>query len=92
LAGMIDWMTVGLAEPKSILEATAEYRNASDHLGRFLTECTAPAPGERVSSQSLFYLYVAWAKSTGAPLWKATGFGRAMPDRGFHSAKASNNY
>lgn len=40
LAGLLDWKMEGLITPDAVANATAKYREQSDQLGRFLTECT----------------------------------------------------
>lgn len=93
LAGMLDWLENGIVEPKGVLEATAEYRSDSDPLGRFLAVCTLPATDqERVQSSELHRLFVAWCKANGEREWTATGFGRAMGERGFRAIHSNVNY
>lgn len=92
LGGVCDWKANGLAIPSSIQEATSDFRTSTDHLGRFVEDCIRRAPGERISSQDVYDTFTAWAQSNGAPVWKRTGFGRAMTDRGFKSTKSGNNY
>jgi putative DNA primase/helicase len=92
LQGKRHWLELGLAPPEAILDATAEYRSASDHLGRFLDECTQPELGGRLAAQDLYELFAAWAKATGAPVWTRTGLGRAMSDRGYKNTKSGNHF
>jgi putative DNA primase/helicase len=92
LDGAVDWLDNGLKIPAQIAEATADYRSASDHLGRFLADCTRDAPGARVPSHRLHGVFEAWAKANGAPVWKQTGLGRAMTDRGYHNTKSGTHF
>jgi putative DNA primase/helicase len=89
LAGLLDWMRNGLAEPKSVTDATAAYREASDPLGRFLSLCTRPKAGARVQSSRLHAVYEAWCKAAGETAWKNKGMAQAMLDKGFKK-KASD--
>jgi putative DNA primase/helicase len=89
LVGLLDWRAGGLVEPDSVIAATAKYREQSDQLGRFLDECTRPESGARSKSSTLFQLFIAWSKATGAAEWQPQGFSKAMEDRGFEK-KASN--
>ncbi len=82
LAGLIDWRLHGLVEPASVRGATADYREESDPLGRFLALCTVEAKGERARSSYLYSLFKAWAAAAGEREWTQTGFSRAMTDRG----------
>jgi putative DNA primase/helicase len=92
LDGLRLWFERGLVIPGSAAEATAEYREDSDPLGRFLAACTEQAIGERVQSAELHRLFCAWAKANGEREWSPTGFGRAMRDRGVASSKDSVVY
>ena len=89
LDGLRDWMDRGLVLPDAIEEATAQFREESDPLGRFLASCVGSKHGGRVQSSEAYRLFVAWAKSSGEREWTATGFGRAMRERGY-VAKQSN--
>ena len=82
LAGLVDWRLHGLQEPASVRGATADYREESDPLGRFLALCTAEAKGERVQSSKLYALFLAWARAAGEREWTQVGFSKAMADRG----------
>lgn len=90
LAGLCDLKNGGeLAESANILNATSKYREASDQLGRFLTDCTIDKAGDKIRSSHLFELFEAWCKATGGGDWKPQGFAKAMEDRGYER-KTSN--
>lgn len=88
LDGLIDWRVNGLTEPESVRGATADYREESDPLGRFLATCTREAPGQRVKSSVLYALFIAWARASGEREWTQTGFSRAMTDRGHRKVES----
>lgn len=92
LAGLCDWLEHGLIEPAQVHQATAEYRTDSDPLGRFLAACTVLSPGDREQSSALHKLFVAWARANGEKEWTATGFGRAMRERGYTSHHSDVNW
>ncbi|WP_075216031.1 DNA primase family protein [Mongoliimonas terrestris] len=50
LDGLRDWMENGMPWPGRVLNATAEYREDSDPLGRFLAEATVPEVGARTAA------------------------------------------
>jgi putative DNA primase/helicase len=89
LDGLRVWMDKGLQEPEDVIAATAEYRDASDPLGRFLSSCIAASSGERVQSSVLHEVYEAWCKANGETAWKNRGLSLAMEERGF-KRKQSN--
>jgi putative DNA primase/helicase len=92
LSGLKDWFENGLILPQSVLDATAQYREDSDPLGRFLRACTASSVGERVVSTDMHRVYCAWAKANGERAWTPQGFGKAMRERGVPSLKNSVVY
>lgn len=87
--GMLDWRRCGLIEPESVIAATAQYRDDSDPLGRFITLCLQKEAGSRVQSSHLYKLYKAWAEAAGETAWSQMGFSAAMADRGYRK-KQSN--
>lgn len=87
--GLIDWMENGLVEPDAVTVATAQYREDSDPLARFLNTCTAVDPSARVQSSRLFDVYAAWCKVAGEREWSPKGFSKAMLDKGL-TKKPSN--
>lgn len=89
LDGLRIWLDKGLQEPEDVVQATAEYRAASDPLGRFLGACVADSIGDRVQSSVLHQVYEAWCKASGENAWKNRGLSLAMQERGYKS-KQSN--
>lgn len=87
--GVVDWMNNGLVEPESVKAATAEYRDHSDPLARFLRGCVEAEAGARIQSSRLFDVFIAWCKAAGEREWSQKGFGAAMIDKGFRK-KQSN--
>lgn len=81
--GLIDWLANGLVEPQAVKEATAQYREDSDPLARFLKLCTAMDPESRIQSSKLHEVFVAWCKAAGEREWSQKGFSKAMLDKGF---------
>lgn len=87
--GLLDWLDHGLIEPEAVREATAQYREDSDPLARFLKLCTETDPQGRIQSSRLYEVFVAWCKAAGEREWSQKGFSKAMLDKGF-SKKASD--
>lgn len=98
LDGLRDYLDHGLSPTTEVIEATAEYRDDSDPIGRYLTECTVrlqPLPPdrrseeERVAGADLYKLYVAWAKASGERPWAPKAFSRGIQDHGIVRLKSS---
>ncbi len=76
--GFQDWRQNGFIEPSKVTQATRAYRDDSDALGDFLTECCII--GERGSVTLASELFAAYSEVFKGP-WKQKGFGRAMAER-----------
>lgn len=83
LDGLRHWCDKGLATPEAVAAATADYRSASDQLGRFLSACVVESAGDRVQSSALYAVFEAWCKASSEATWKQKGFSMAMEERGF---------
>jgi putative DNA primase/helicase len=59
------WRRQGLKPPKSVLEATEEYRQHEDPDGEFFEDCTEAGPDYRVERGELVQAYKEWARSIG---------------------------
>jgi len=58
--GTLKWIQLGLAPPKIIRDATAEYRRDEDVLADFLEECCHLDPGARESFSNLYQRFETW--------------------------------
>lgn len=89
IAGAVDWYNNGLIEPEAVTAATADYRDESDPLARFLSMCTRADMGGRVQSSVLYELFCAWCKAAGEKEWSTKGFSKAMLDKGIRKKQAN---
>lgn len=98
LDGLRDYLDHGLSPPDAVIDATQEYREDSDPVGRFLAECTLqmppPPPDQRqnefrVAGSDMFRLYTAWAKANGERVWSPKAFSRGLQDHGIVRLKSS---
>jgi putative DNA primase/helicase len=79
--GLADYQANGLEPPNEVRLATADYRRKSDHLGRFITECTTTAPSLRVDAARLFEEWNAWAAAEGCEPISRRAFTNAVTSR-----------
>jgi phage/plasmid-associated DNA primase len=86
--GLVDYLEHGFVEPEGVTLATADYRDKSDPLGRFLELCTERDPQSRVKSSELHELFAAWCKAAGEKEWTPVGFANAMIDKGFTKVRS----
>lgn len=73
-----------LTKPKVVLDATAEYINSEDKIGRFIAECCEIDPEGTVSSSTLFRAYCEWCRIENISYPGGTQpFARELIARGF---------
>ncbi len=82
LEGVRIWLESGLYVPESIQQATDQYRDDSDHLGRFIKECLEKKEGECVQASVMYNAYCAWCRHNSETAWTMTTFGKTLPERG----------
>lgn len=90
LDGLRDYLDAGRLDiPEEVSAATADYREDSDPLGRFLAACVDAEPGGRVQSTAMHRVFTAWAKSNGEREWSPKGLASALKERGYRAEKSS---
>ncbi|MBM9514716.1 DNA primase family protein [Desulfogranum marinum] len=87
--GCLDWKKNGLGLPKVIADATNEYRQEMDVVGRFIEDCCTVGNGEKVSSQILFTLYTDWCRQQGESLKTKVAFGKELKEKEFTPYRTS---
>ena len=72
--GLLDYLQNGLQEPAAVTQATAEYREESDPLGQFLTDCCLVTAESRdvIRSATLTEAFGYWQIERGVGQWKGT--------------------
>lgn len=76
LTGVLHWALAGLEEldtpgvfddrlPAAAQDAVSDYRQESDTIGLFLTECTRESKGTRTKTSVLYAAYCEWAAQNG---------------------------
>lgn len=83
LQGCLEWQSEGLKPPVIIAEAVRKYREESDTLGRFLSECCEIRPLAQVKSSALFKRYQSFVEAAGERWIPAKDFPAEMERRGF---------
>ena len=88
IAGAVKFVKAGfnLPECHAVTEATSEYREDSDWLGRFLEESVTTGPGFILGARVLYSKYATWAEDVGESFIRPEPqFRREMLSRGFRS-------
>ena len=65
IAGLHDFYDHGTTPPKSIVEASNQYRSQSDKIGNFISECLIEDTTDGISGKTAYYYFVLWCKSNG---------------------------
>ena len=63
--GAVEWHRDGLTAPQSVMLATLNYRQSSDPLAEFISDCCYVGEGARATRGQLYEAYKAWAKGQG---------------------------
>lgn len=87
IAGLDLYMREGLITPDAITVATADYREAMDPIGAFITDCVVREEGRSVTARDLYHAFDDWCDANSVRPWQETAFGRAMPAKGFEKDK-----
>ena len=80
--GCLEWQRKGLQAPK-MYEATDNYLETEDRLGRWVAECCVPDPKGWTSSTDLFVSWSDWAHTNGEFVGSLTKFSKDLKDAGF---------
>ena len=73
MSGILNWMlegykmfrSQGLEMPDSVINATDDYRKASDKIAQFCEACLVSKPGAMLRSKSVYNRYKQWSESNG---------------------------
>ena len=84
--GCLSWQRDGLGEPAEVTNATADYRNEEDTLGKFIAACCIVESEARAAATDLFRAY---REYTGDELMNQTKMGRLLGERGFRNDRFS---
>lgn len=93
LAKLIDacgrWLRDGLKTPAAVKGATAAYRDETDSIGEFLSECCEMAPDAVVPVGQVYPSYRLWAQRNGITPLGGRRFGALLDERGYPSDKGT---
>ncbi|MDR7081440.1 putative DNA primase/helicase [Arthrobacter ginsengisoli] len=76
--GLREYQKIGLAAPKAVLAADAEYRQSNDPVSVFVSEECIVSPAASAASSVLFEAYADWARRNGDPQLSSTAFGALL--------------
>jgi putative DNA primase/helicase len=93
--GCLEWQArrCDLEFPRAVQEATQEYRNDSDHVADFLTECCVDWRGHegqnmRTPKERVYGAYCTWCRAVGEDVLTRNAFNSRMRIHGFEDKGA----
>ena len=81
--GCLEWQEHGLQEPKTVTDATKQYREEMDTLASFLDEVCVMGPHHRVLAEKLYQRYAMWCDDSGERKDPKKAFVARLEERGF---------
>jgi putative DNA primase/helicase len=82
--GCLEWQEHGLEEPKTVTDATKQYREEMDTLAAFLDETCVIGPMYRVLAEGLYQRYAMWCDKSGERKEPKKAFVAKIEERGFY--------
>jgi putative DNA primase/helicase len=82
--GCLEWQEHGLEEPKTVTDATKQYREEMDTLASFLDEVCVVGSGHRVLAEQLYQRYAMWCDKSGERKDPKKTFVARLKERGFN--------
>jgi putative DNA primase/helicase len=92
--GCLEWQVEGVAAPKAVTEATAEYLNSEDAIAAWIEERCERDPNAWSGASALFASWASWAAKSGEALGSQKKFSRKLVDRKFpkHDVTAGRGF
>jgi P4 family phage/plasmid primase-like protien len=89
--GAVEWLAGGLCEPAKSTEATAEYFEAEDTLGGFISGKYVVDTNGRIATGEFRTAFWAYLDENGYTRWKANTLGKEMNKRGYKPVKVNGS-
>ena len=85
--GCLEWQRAGLRPPQSVTQATDDYFETEDALGRWIEERCSLQASDTATTNELFMNWKAWADATGEFPGSMKRFATELESRGFQRWK-----
>ena len=85
------WRKGGLGEPLVVTNATAAYRDESDHLTQFIEDCCVVEPNATVTSADLWKGYQEWTQENEEVPLSRAALGERLKRRGINDDRFGHN-
>lgn len=90
--GWLRYQRDGFNDPKAVRVATSDYREASDAVGAFLSECCVIHDHLTAPAGDLYRAYTQWCEDGGERPRPQREFGLRLSERGFERARANGTH
>ena len=84
VAGCLEWQRIGLKPPKVVRDATEQYLEEEDAIGKWFNERLVERTDGWVSFEFLFYDWKKWAEKNGEKINTSKWFSRRLQAMKFH--------
>ena len=91
VAGCLEWQRIGLAAPRSVVDATNAYMEDEDLMRTWLQECCERSNSAFCSVAELHLSYQRWAERAGEKFLGVKRFSQALEDHGYMRDRANGN-
>ena len=79
--GCLQWQEHGLVQPKTIADATQEYKNEMDTIKTFIDDCINDVDGWETPASDVYKVYEQWARNSNEYVMSLTKFGKELNKR-----------
>jgi putative DNA primase/helicase len=86
--GCLEWQQAGLQPPRSVIDATADYRSEMDTFAGFIADCCVLSADGSVGATELYNAYRLWCTANSERALTQTRFGTQLRDRGLQKARS----
>jgi len=86
--GELERQRKGLQPPARVLQATTDYRDRMDTVGRFIADVCERASGARVSTSDLHRAYEEWSSRSGEQPMSTKAFAARLEEHGIKAIKS----
>ncbi len=92
--GCLAYLDGGLAPPPQVAEATKEYRDSEDLVGRFIGECCLVGDGRQIQSSELYDAFSSWYEQEVSKRREFSNkrFSEILAKKGYEKRKISSMY
>jgi len=86
--GCLAWQAEGLKAPKTVTDATTQYREDEDVLGVFIAEHCIIHNSVKVKAGDIYTRYKGWSEASGLGTLSMVKFGKAIEERGYRKERS----